>query len=775
MDNKKPVKNSFGFRTAIKAEIEKRRGERWGLLIDTAVFIIAFFFAKYHIVFGAYPLGISLVATLPSHVIIAGVGATVGALTLGEGGVVYAILIPLTVCLRVFLGSSPRWFGESYVTRVACGAISASLGGLYEMLVSRISPASVLFAAAGVLLSVGISFSFYGAFSGSVSTASVLFGSENPFLSRGEENKVELWLYQGSLSVILFFVSLSLSKYSFFGISFSYVFATAATLFVAVRFGSVRATVVGFMTGLAGGAVGAVSFALAGALSGFLFFVGIGYALIGGGIALSVWGAIYGGITGVLSVFPEYCATSIALLPLFRSIGRVDAPKEDQPTESDSDRMVRAAVQVLTHEAPVLEESLVGIASAMRAFSEGEGRVEFEEYRNIVIALASRLSKIPCEENIDALASKLYKRARVEREDVLRLLGTNDVKMYDELISLVGECERECYLSARTEGVIGEYEHLSRMLAQQRYKLLRDREEDSRLSEKLRRELLDCGVKDGAVRVVGKRKKCIIFAGEDSDGKQISSPKIKKAIARCVGASLSDFEYYKKNSISLVKCYTAPRFEIEFAVAQSASVRTGVSGDTALAFEKDGAFYSVISDGMGSGESARKTSRFVAEYLRHSLMPDTSLAKEAVGSLSGLIRQRREECAATADVFSFDTHTGECRFLKCGAAPSYIVRKDSVFAVRASGAPIGIMRGVDAEEMLAEVRAGDTVVMISDGVSAVPDEAAWLIEFLARPSLLSPEEYANELLRLAKQRGGTADDITVTVLRISEKISEISA
>lgn len=775
MDNKKPAKRSDRLRSAVKTGLERKRKEKWGLLIDAAIFAAAFFFAKCHIVFGAYPLGIALVATLPSRVIIAAIGAAVGSLTLGAPGVIYAILVPLTVCLRVLLGSpSGESFREPYVTRVACGAISSALGGLYEMLSNSLSLASVLFCAAGVLLSVGISFSFYGVFSSGVSVREALFG-EGGIGRREGDGRAELWIYRGSFAVIMFFVSLSLSAYSFFGISFSYVFAAAATLFIAARFDGVAAAVVGFMTGLAGGASGAVSFALAGAAAGFLFTVGAGYALVGGGIALSAWGAIFGGAAGVLSVFPEYGATAIAMLPLLKSVRRTQTDEESPKRESNSSEMVSAAVKTYGNDSREVEESLVGIAAAVRAFSEGEGRVEFEEYRNIIIALASRLGDTPCEENIDALASKLYKGARVSEEDVARLLGTNDAAIYNELMRLVGECERECYMSARTEGVIGEYEHICRMLAQQRYRIAREREEDTDLTARLTARIREFGIKDGAAAVVGRRQRCIIAAGEDDGGKEISSAKLKNAISECVGAALCGFEYYKKDNTALMKCYTEPRYEVEYAVSQSASDRTGVSGDTAVIFENDGAFYSVISDGMGSGESARKTSRFVAEYLRHSLLPDTPSAKEAVGSLSGLLRGRREECAATADIFSFDVYTGECRFLKCGAAPSYIVRGDSVFAVRASSAPIGIMRGVDAEEMMAEVRAGDTVVMMSDGVAPIPDEAVWLIEFLARPTKLSAGDYASEILRMAKERGGGSDDITVTVLRIDKKISEISA
>jgi stage II sporulation protein E len=218
-----------------------------------------------------------------------------------------------------------------------------------------------------------------------------------------------------------------------------------------------------------------------------------------------------------------------------------------------------------------------------------------------------------------------------------------------------------------------------------------------------------------------------------------------------------------------MKCYTAPKYEVEYAVASEASVRTGISGDTAVGFEVDGNFYSVISDGMGSGEGAKRTSGFVADYLKSTLIPDTPTIKEAVSTLSAILRRRRDECAATVDVFSFDLYTGEGRFLKCGAATSYIKRGDSVFAVKCTSTPIGLLRGVDADEMMSDIRGGDIVVMMSDGVSESPDEAAWLIEFLARPTKLAPSEYAESILALAKEKSGDADDMTVAVAYVHER------
>lgn len=753
----------------LRVGIKRRRG-KGAFLLDAALLLISFVFSRCHISFGAYPLGVVLSATAERRVIIIAIGATLGSLTLGSIGYVYAVLVPLAVCLRVLLGGADKpTFKEPYVTRVACSAITAALGGVYELLTRGLTPASVMFASVGVLLSVGISLALYGVCTSKFGIRELLFAprpqisGEGLFLDGGRSATFLL-----SASIFIFFISLSLDRYSFFGITLSLCFATLITLVSAVRFGSVIGMAVGFVSGLASGASSAVSFALAGGVSGFLFGVGVGYAVVGGAIALSLWSSFVGGISALLSHLPEYGATALVILPLIKNLSHAEAEAEIRGGGSPSD-MVDALSRTIETEGEGVEGAIQDLASAMRAYSAADYRLDFEEYRNIIIAGTAGFSTPPCEEKVDALAGKLYKGDRPSREYLERLFGGEGGEVYPALIKMIAEAERESYITRGVAGVIEEYEHIGRMLMHRRYKRQRDSERDNELSERLSEELDRCGFDGGVAVALGKRRTCVIAAAEDTDGKTVASPLVKSSLEECIGTSLCDFEYYKKDGTSLVRCYAAPRFEVEYAVATDASVRTGVSGDSAAGFESDGAFFSIISDGMGSGDVARRTSRFVVDYLKGSLIPDTPSARDAVSSVSALLHSGRDECSATVDVFSFDLYTGEARFLKCGAATSYIKRGDSIFAVKCTSAPIGLLRGVDAEEMMAEVKGGDIVVMISDGVADLPDEAAWLIEKLALPTKLPPEEYANDILALAKKNGRGSDDITVAVAYVHER------
>jgi stage II sporulation protein E len=115
-------------------------------------------------------------------------------------------------------------------------------------------------------------------------------------------------------------------------------------------------------------------------------------------------------------------------------------------------------------------------------------------------------------------------------------------------------------------------------------------------------------------------------------------------------------------------------------------------------------------------------------------------------------------------VLSVDLYLGEGRLVKAGAAPSFVVRDGSLFAVRACGTPLGC--GGGAERTVVELGDGASVIMFSDGIAPAAEEAVWLVEEAARGGCLSALDRAERILALAKEHTGNRDDMTVTVVRV---------
>ena len=746
----------------VRTELLKRRGERGALLTDALVFMLAFFFARTHVAFGAYPLGIALVAVINKRTALGALGAFVGALSLGEIGIIYALIIPLILLMRLILSSNDEGplFSEGYIIRVLSAALASTLVGIYELAAVGFTLSAVLYAASSVLLAVGVALSLFGVFTAKI-PVEVVLGRKALSLA-DEEGRASVWLFRGSLLMLLFLIGVSLGEYVFFGINLSYVFSAAVTVLVAARFGTPYAIAVGFMSGLATSAVGGAAFALVGAAVGFLYPVGYAYSLVGGAVVLSVFSGYADGLVGFLSLFPEYGVSAILMLPYLKgSVRGEDLPsaKGDVSSTSSVSELMRDAVERTREERRGLDDVMTELS---RLDPPLGAECEFSEYRDIIIALTSGLDPTPCDENIDALAAKLYKRSRIGEDDVARLIGEEARPLYSVLMHRVGEYERERY-KRRGGGAPYEYAHLARLIRADKMRLRQETSEDESLGASLRDELSSFGLLSLEVKVLGSKRKRVLIGAKGAES-QLSSADLHRKVMEVLGARLECFEYFKRGDASLLSAYTAPRLRCEYATVGAPSERTGKSGDSHISFTADGAFISVISDGEGSGAYASSLSTFVTGYLSSSLTPDKTSARESLGAIDAILSGRGEERFATADVLTLDLYSGELRVLKAGAAPSFIVRGGSVFAVRAQGAPLG--SGGGAEETVSEVDDGCTVFMISDGVAAVPEESVWLLSEMARRDKLSAGDKAERILTLAAEHNGRRDDMTVTVIKV---------
>jgi stage II sporulation protein E len=138
---------------------------------------------------------------------------------------------------------------------------------------------------------------------------------------------------------------------------------------------------------------------------------------------------------------------------------------------------------------------------------------------------------------------------------------------------------------------------------------------------------------------------------------------------------------------------------------------------------------------------------------------------------SALLIKSGEESLATIDICTVDLFTGQAEFYKAGAAPSYILRSGRAGYVESTSLPAGILRGVAFEKSAVTLRAGDTVVLDSDGVVATGTE--WVVSELELLATTGDNQHLCEKLALtAKTRraDGREDDITVLAATVQKGI-----
>ena len=113
---------------------------------------------------------------------------------------------------------------------------------------------------------------------------------------------------------------------------------------------------------------------------------------------------------------------------------------------------------------------------------------------------------------------------------------------------------------------------------------------------------------------------------------------------------------------------------------------------------------------------------------------------------------------------SFDLYEGKACFLKSGAAASFVFRDGALFRIRSRTIPLGLLRIVDSEEASFDVRAGDVMVLLSDGVLGESEDGSWLKDVLGAGG--DGETVARRIVETAMRRATSDDDKTAVVLRV---------
>ncbi len=796
MDN---LKERIDRETDIKIDAGGKRSkiisheQRSALIYNLVFFALGILLSRCHVIFGARPLGIAYISVLPVGALPAAVGCIFGALTLGRSGILYALTASIAVFLRIIVSGGKRdgeLFGEVLLLRVSVSVISGFVGAVYEVLVSGLTQTTLMFGLSMIFLPPVLTFLFSGIFSTGISLSSLLYDTGNIFsLSKKQaKDRYDIIFFQISALVSLFFVSLSMKEYELFGISLAYIFVSLMTLLVAKRFGALRAMAVGFISALGLSAVHAAGFALAGLGGGILFSFGLVLGISGAVAAITAWSSYSSGLVGFLTVVPEFIIATTIAAPILKNILVERSSDEAHESELSASEMVGTMALCYrgkyTDNLDTLESSLSALAAVMRKGSPSRTALSDEEYKNIVLEAADRQCRDcksaplcerqnihPCKKNCNSIAKKLKNGDELLPEDI-----NTDVEFCGqarELASeLVNEVARaECELFRLNESVrsADEYELIAKLISEARSADDKERSLNSSLSRQVGDALASGGYSDWVVRVFGERQKHFIAAGEDPDGTRIVSDEFKSIIESSSGTKLTSVEYFRKGNMTLMECCGSRSFSVECATATMAGDRRELSGDTVSAFESDnGCFYALISDGMGRGELAKRTSEYVLRFLRRALA--FSASKETVlHLLNQSMRRGRDECSATVDLFELDEYTGEAVFIKSGCAPSYIKREASLFRIKSETAPIGLMNTIDTEKIRVEIHDGDIIVMLSDGISQSSDDAPWLLEFLSRPIKKDTlKDYADKILSLAKENSRSGDDMSVAVLRINK-------
>lgn len=226
----------------------------------------------------------------------------------------------------------------------------------------------------------------------------------------------------------------------------------------------------------------------------------------------------------------------------------------------------------------------------------------------------------------------------------------------------------------------------------------------------------------------------------------------------------------KEEGCYIVTFASAKEYEIETGIAGAAKGGHLLSGDSFSTVElSNGKFAVALSDGMGNGERANMESSAALSILQHLLQSgmDEELAIKSVNSV--LLLRSSDEMFATVDLALIDQYNAWTTFLKTGSTPSFIKRGSEVITITANNLPIGILQDIDIDLIRMQLRPGDTLVMLTDGIYDAPGHAVnkelWIKRLITEIQADDPQDFADLLLErvVRYHQGEIRDDMTVVV------------
>ena len=229
-----------------------------------------------------------------------------------------------------------------------------------------------------------------------------------------------------------------------------------------------------------------------------------------------------------------------------------------------------------------------------------------------------------------------------------------------------------------------------------------------------------------------------------------------------------------KTEKSKIKIVSTPKYNIKSEIISYTKTGENISGDSYLQLElQDLRQLSVISDCVGSGESASRSSSTVINMLERLLSGgfDEDKAIEIINSVIKL--KGEDELFATLDAAIINEKDAQCYFIKLGAAPTYLIEKGKVVTITSTNIPVGLVDSSDYIPICKKLDYGDFVIQLSDGV--IPDTIDpnnnYIKNFLSTCDITkSAKVIAQELKEVINinNDGVYDDDITLIVNKIEK-------
>lgn len=771
------------------------------LLVAAATYLLG----SVELFFGTFPLCVALAASERRRLLPIGAGYLL-LLISGKVSVIYILVAVAILLMRVLVFLMPRVLpaegtgnslikcDEKALESVKEEKKSGARGLFLESLLTRVLSAAIGGFICGLVRLIESSFSIYSMFACfflviSSPLAVLIFGG----LFGGERERTG-WYYLASVGAVFFFSALSALDKTFLGMPMAPFLAMLLTLFVCSRRGVWLGVAVAVLCGLSLELIYLPLLVLVAVLFCLVSSVKRNMGLPAVCALVVVWCYYIGGERGLIS----YLAPMLLAIPFYYLADKycemMSSPYlrerlaesgiffAEAVTEKTKNEVAYDRLDALSGAFSSLSETFYKLSDRFRRpdvlgikrIAEGAFETHCEGCRNREICWGSDYDRTL--DAIKRVSSELHKKGGATVES----LGKDFISTCPRCEMIIDEVNG--MLSKTTEKVIRDgkanifsanYDDITALLKDALESDSEEYESDIELGGKVFDLLLEAGLRPRGVVVYGKRCRHVVARGVVGADK-ISPERIAKLrdeVSKIVGVELGEpcFEVGKDGNVMIMHSRPAIRAHCAHGKSASGKKVTGgadegeeidtsqlfsedvddVCGDTTGAFITDMSFfYSLISDGMGSGSEAAFTSNVCAMFIEKMLSAGNR-ADITLRMLNNVIRSENlglgSECSATVDLFELDLMSGAASFIKSGAAPTYVARGGTVYKISSRTMPVGIIKDADARITRFDTEKGDLIVMMSDGCCPDSDDCTWLVEYLCAYAKKSARAKAVEI------------------------------
>ena len=624
-------------------------------------------------------------------------------------------------------------------------------------------------------------------------------------------------------SLLLVIAACSIGNFSIFGFSIRNIIAIFVVLVLGWKNGMLVGATTGVTVGVTLGIVAEcepviiAAYAISGLIAGILNKfgkIGVIVGFIIGNVMLTF--LANGGIENLI-IFQEILIAGIGLLVIPKNvkldIENIIGDNKFLPTASNRGlNRSRETVEKLKN----VSKAVNDMAESYNLMRKSSPKEEISREKNKQIFISELLNYTDNMENnilydnisnvdgkiVDEIFQKLLEKQFIKENDLLQILAKNDIYVVgfeDEEKSVNRDVEKmtqainssyriskmnfiwNAKLQEEKSNIKTQLKGVSEAISDLADDIKTDIKNDDLYSDEKDKITLLLKQKEILIQEISIRKKdderFYIELYVEENENESTDDLIKSIIEKTIGEKIKLTE---NNTIEKEKCekyifVSDDRYSIQIGQASCAKENGLISGDSMIQTKlKDGKYLLAISDGMGSGEEAKRSSQIVIKMLQKLL--NSGFKKDtSIKLINSSLLNVGDDVFATLDVAIIDLYNGTVEFIKSGCSPTYIKNKKKVQLIKSVSLPTGAIKNAKQEVFDKDIENDDIIVMCSDGIIdsniEYKNKELWIKYLLEDIENNDSQKIADIILNesIDNNFGKIKDDMSVIVCKILKK------